>query len=311
MRALVTGGAGFIGSHLAEALHGRGAKVVALDNLSTGTVENLAWAKGAVEFVQGDICDRDLVKKLIRGTDWVFHLGACASVPYSVEQPEKSNRENLDAVLALLSESRDAEVKRVIFSSSSSVYGNLGKPAEESDPVDPLSPYALQKYAAERYVRMFHTLYRTPGVALRYFNVFGPRQSYDSHYSGVIARFCDAVLDNKTPKIFGTGEQSRDFVSVHDVVKANLLAAERDEALGGVFNIGRGESTSVVELLRVLNRVNGTNVAPEFNPARPGEIMFSCANISAARRTLGFEPCVSLEEGLKETLQFYRNQRSK
>lgn len=311
MRALVTGGAGFIGSHLAEALHGRGAKVLVLDNLSTGAVGNLAWAKGAVEFVEGDICDRELVKKLVRGTDWIFHMGACASVPYSVEHPEKTNRENLDAVLALLSECRDAGVKRIIFSSSSSVYGNIGRLAEEKDPVDPLSPYALQKYAAERYVRMFHNLYRTPGVALRYFNVFGPRQSYDSHYSGVIARFCDALLDRKTPKIFGTGEQSRDFVSVHDVVQANLLAAERDEALGGVFNIGQGKSTTVVELLRVLNRVNGTDIAPEFHPERPGEIMFSCANISAARRTLGFEPRVTLEEGLKETLQFYRNQRSK
>jgi nucleoside-diphosphate-sugar epimerase len=310
MRALVTGGAGFIGSHLAQALHSRGVKVLALDNLSTGLVENLAWAKGAVEFVQGDICDRELVKKLVRGTDWVFHMGACASVPYSVEHPEKTNRENLDAVLALLSESREAGVKRIVFSSSSSVYGNLGKPAEESDAVNPLSPYALQKYAAERYVQMFHSLYKTPGVALRYFNVFGPRQSYDSPYSGVIARFCDAVLGKGTPKIFGTGEQSRDFVSVHDVVQANLLAAERNEALGGVFNIGRGESISVLELLRILNRVNGTNIAPEFHPARPGEILFSCANISAARRTLGFEPRVSLEEGLQETLQFYRDQRS-
>jgi nucleoside-diphosphate-sugar epimerase len=311
MRALVTGGAGFIGSHLAEALHGRGAKVVILDNLSAGSVENLAWARGAVELVQGDICDRALVRKLVRGSDWVFHLGACASVPYSVEHPEATNRENLDAVLALLSESRDAGVKRFVFSSSSAVYGNRPTPAEETDPVNPLSPYALQKYAADRYVQMFHSLYRTPVVALRYFNVFGPRQSYDSPYSGVIARFCDALLDGETPKIFGTGEQSRDFVSVHDVVQANLLAAERDEALGGVFNIGRGESTSVVELLRVLNRVNGTSLAPEFHPARPGEILFSCANITSARRTLGFEPKVGLEEALAETLEFYRKQRTR
>jgi nucleoside-diphosphate-sugar epimerase len=311
MRALVTGGAGFIGSHLAEALSARGAKVVVLDNLSTGAVGNLAWARGEVEFVQGDICDRALLRELVRATDWVFHLAAYPSVPYSVEHPERTNRENLDAVLALLAESREAEVKRIVFSSSCSVYGNLSKPAEESDPVNPLSPYALQKYAAERYVQMFHTLYKTPGVALRYFNVFGPRQSFNSPYSGVIARFCDALLEGKAPHVFGTGEQSRDFVSVDDVVQANLLAAERDEALGGVFNIGRGESVSVLELLRILNQVNGTAITAEFKEARAGEILFSQANITAARKALGFGPKVTLEDALKETLQFYRKQRRK
>jgi nucleoside-diphosphate-sugar epimerase len=310
MRALVTGGAGFIGSHLAEALHGRGAKVVVLDNLSTGTLENLA-AVGAVDFVQGDICDRELLRKLVQATDWVFHCAAYPSVPYSIEQPEKTNRENLDAVLTLLSESREAGVRRVVFSSSCAVYGNLAKPAEETDPVNPMSPYALQKYAAERYVQMFHALYKLPGVALRYFNVFGPRQSFNSPYSGVIARFCDALVKGERPVIFGTGEQSRDFVSVHDVVGANLLAAERDEALGGVFNIGRGESTSVLELLKILNRLNGTNAAPELKPVRPGEILFSQADISKTRHVLRFEPQVSMERGLEETLEFYRKQRKK
>ena len=311
VRALVTGGAGFIGSHLAEALHGRGAKVVVLDNLSTGAMENLAWARGELTFVQGDLCDRELLQKLVRGTDWIFHLGAYPSVPYSVEHPERTNRDNLDAVVMLLSESRDSGVKRIVFSSSSSVYGDLGKPAEETDPVNPLSPYALQKYAAERYVQMFHTFHKVPGVSLRYFNVFGSRQPFNSPYSGVIARFCDALLNGKPPVIFGAGEQSRDFVSVHDVVRANLLAAEKDEALGQVFNIGRGESTSVLKLLSLLNQVNGTDISPEFQPARPGEIMFSQADISAARRVLGFEPRVRLEDGLGETLEFYRKQRSK
>ncbi len=311
MRALVTGGAGFIGSHLAEALHSRGAQVTVLDNLSSGLTENLAWARGAVELVQGDICDRELLRKLVQRAEWVFHLAAYPSVPYSVEQPEKTNRENLEAVLALLSESRNAGVKRIVFSSSCSVYGDLPNPAQENDPINPLSPYALQKYAAERYVQMFHTFYKTPGVALRYFNVFGPRQSFNSPYSGVIARFCDALLNGTRPVIFGTGEQSRDFVSVHDVVQANLLAAEKDQALGRVFNIGTGVSTSVRQLLSVLSRVNGTNVEPEFREARAGEIMFSRANISAAQQILGFQPRTSLEEGLKETLQFYRSQRSK
>jgi nucleoside-diphosphate-sugar epimerase len=309
VRALVTGGAGFIGSHLANALHRRGLEVVVLDNMSTGAAENLAWAHGEVEFVQGDICDRALIRKLVRRSDWIFHLAAYASVPYSVEHPERTNRENLDAVLGLLCESRDAGVKRIVFSSSCSVYGDLPRPAQESDPVNPMSPYALQKYAAERYVQMFHALYKTPGVALRYFNVFGPRQSFHSPYSGVIARFCDALLNGKRPLIFGTGEQSRDFVSVNDVVCANLLAAERTEALGGVFNIGTGTGTSVLQLLQVLNTVNGTDIAPDFTKARPGEVMFSQANISAAKRVLGFEPQTSLQEGLKETLEFYRNQR--
>ena len=261
--------------------------------------------------MEGDICDRALVHKLVRTTDWVFHLAAQPSVPFSIEHPEQTHRENLDAVLAFLCECRDAKVQRFVFSSSCSVYGDCSSPATEADPARPLSPYALQKYAAERYVQMFHQFYGMPGVALRYYNVFGPRQSFHSPYSGVIARFCDALLDGKEPVIFGTGEQSRDFVSVHDVVRANLAAAETEAAAGAVFNIATGASTSVLELLRTLNRVHDSDIQPRFEPARPGEIMNSRADISAARHVLNFEPQVSLEEGLRETLEYYRNHRSK
>lgn len=306
VNALVTGGAGFIGSHLVEALCARGMKVTALDNLLLGSPKNLEHIKGSLEVVNGSVCDRDLVRKLVRGQDYVFHLAAYPSVVYSVEHPEATNEINLNASLALLAECREARVKRVVFSSSSAVYGDRSEVARETDPVNPLSPYALQKYSAERYVLQYSALRSTPGVALRYFNVFGPRQSFDSPYSGVIARFCTALLGGERPKIFGAGDQSRDFVTVHDVVQANLLAAEKESAVGKVFNIGLGRATSVLELLKMLNRINGTRVEPEFLPRRAGEIQFSCADISAARQHLGYEPRHSLEDGLAETLAFYR-----
>lgn len=306
MTALVTGGAGFIGSHLVEALCARGASVRVLDDLSLGTTDNLSHIKGNVEFTQGTICDRAAVRKAVQGADLVFHLAAYPSVAYSVEQPEITNEINLQASLALLAESCAANVRRVVFSSSSAVYGDRSEVARESDAVHPLSPYALQKYAAERYVLLYSALRGTPGTALRYFNVFGPRQSFNSPYSGVIARFCTALISGARPTIFGAGDQCRDFVSVHDVVQANLLASENDHAVGRVFNVGTGRTISVLDLLKTLNRIHGSAVEPEFQPRRTGEIQFSCADISAAREHLGFEPKVSIEEGLKETLRFYR-----
>ena len=197
----------------------------------------------------------------------------------------------------------------MVFSSSSSVYGDRAEVARESDPVHPLSPYALQKLASEQYVRLFSELRGVPGTALRYFNVFGPRQSFSSPYSGVIARFCTVLLEGKRPIIFGAGDQARDFVSVHDVVDANLLAVEKEAAVGRVFNIGTGLSTSVLDLLNTLKRILGSDVEAEFQARRNGEIQFSCADISAAEQHLGFRPRVSLEDGLKETLDFYRANR--
>jgi nucleoside-diphosphate-sugar epimerase len=307
--ALVTGGAGFIGSHLTEALCARGIAVTVLDNLLLGAENNLAHIKGDLTVLKGDIRDREVLRKAVQGKDWVFHLAAYPSVPYSIEHPELTNQINLDATLALLAECAAARVRRVVFSSSCSVYGDCAEVARESDPVHPLSPYALQKLASEQYVRLFSDLRGVPGTALRYFNVFGPRQAFSSPYSGVIARFCTTLLEGKRPIIFGTGEQSRDFVSVHDVVQANLLAAEKDSAVGHVFNIGTGASTSVLDLLNTLKKILGSDLAPEFQPRRTGEIQYSCADISAAEQHLGFRPKVSLEEGLRETLDFYRNSR--
>ena len=305
--ALVTGGAGFIGSQLTEALCGRGIKVTVLDDLSLGSAGNLSHIKGDLTVLEGDICDRETLRKAVQGAQWVFHLGAYPSVPYSIEHPELTNRINLDATVALLAECAAARVRRVVFSSSSSVYGDRAEVARETDPVHPLSPYALQKLASEQYVLLFSALRDVPGTALRYFNVFGPRQSFSSPYSGVIARFCTTLLAGGRPVIFGAGDQSRDFVSVHDVVQANLLAAEREEAVGRVFNIGTGVNTSVLELLNTLKGIVGTLVEPDFQPRRSGEIQFSCADISAAEQYLGFRPRVSLEEGLRETLDFYRS----
>ncbi|HEX7860556.1 MAG TPA: NAD-dependent epimerase/dehydratase family protein [Verrucomicrobiae bacterium] len=310
MTALVTGGAGFIGSHLVEALCARGANVRVLDDLSLGSAQNLSHIKGNIDLIHGTIGNRDLIRKAVHGAELVFHLAAYPSVAYSVEQPEITNQINLDASLALLAEAATAGARRIVFSSSSAVYGERSEPARESDPVNPLSPYALQKYAAERYVLLYSNLRGMPGTALRYFNVFGPRQSFNSPYSGVIARFCTALVSNIRPTLFGAGDQSRDFVSVHDVVQANLLAAEKDAAVGRVFNIGTGKTITVRQLLDALNKANNTNTEPEVQPRRSGEIQFSCADISAAREHLGFSPKVTIDDGLRETLQFYRNEES-
>jgi nucleoside-diphosphate-sugar epimerase len=312
MKALVTGGAGFIGSHLIEALIRRGARVTVLDNLSLGSRENLAWAGAgdALEFVEGDAGEGTLLAKLLPGTDWVFHHAALPSVPRSVAEPLESNAQNLDATLRLLVAARDARVKRFVFASSSSIYGDSDAPAKhESLPPQPLSPYALQKFAAERYGQLFHQLHGLPTVSLRYFNVFGPRQSFDSPYSGVIAKFCTAFLRGEAPVIFGDGSQSRDFTFIDNVIAANLLAAEApaDRVAGRVFNIACGESVDLLRLVADLNSLTGQNLSPRFEPARAGDVRHSRADIGAARAALGFEPKVSWTEGLRRTLEWYRS----
>ena len=312
MRALVTGGAGFIGSHLAEALCRRGATVIVLDNLSLGKVANLAWRINgdALEFVEGDVADEPLVKRLIVGCDWVFHEAAMPSVPLSVAEPVKTNTQNLDATLRLLVLARDAGVKRFLFASSSSIYGDVDLPAKhEGLPPGPLSPYALQKYGAEKYGQLFHRLYGLPTVSLRYFNVFGPRQAFNSPYSGVIAKFCTGMLAGKAPVIFGDGLQSRDFTFIENVVRANLLAAEAPGVAGKVFNVAGGKSISLLDLVAELNRLTCQSLQPKFEPERVGDVRSSMADISAAQRELGYECKVSWQEGLRRTLEFYRNTR--
>ncbi len=313
MKAIVTGGAGFIGSHLAQALCRRGARVVVVDNLSLGSEANLAWCQPGdqLEFVKGDVADERLARDLVQGADWVFHEAALPSVPISVDRPLETNRDNLDAALLWLVAARDAKVRRFMFASSSAVYGNHPAPAkQEGLPPDPLSPYALQKYAAERYGQLFHQLYGLETVSLRYFNVFGPRQSFNSPYSGVIARFCTNMLGGQRPTVLGDGLQSRDFVYIDNVVAANLLAAERPaEAVAGkVFNVGGGQSINLLQLIQEINLQTGQRLEPEFGPARAGDVRSSLADISAARTGLAYTPAVSWQTGLGHTLEFYRRQ---
>jgi UDP-glucose 4-epimerase len=312
MKALVTGGAGFIGSHLAEALCRRGAQVIALDNLSLGHPRNLAWKRPGdqLDFVQGDVADEPLVRRLIAGCDWVFHEAALPSVPRSVAEPVLSNAQNLDASLQLLVLAREAKVKRFLFASSSAIYGDSDAPSKhEGLPPNPLSPYALQKYAAEKYGQMFYHLYGLPAVSLRYFNVFGPRQAFDSPYSGVIAKFCTCMLAGQAPVIFGDGLQSRDFTFIENVVQANLLAAEAppEKVAGRVFNIAGGQSISLLQLVEGLNRLTGQSLQPRFEPIRAGDVRSSLADISAARDTLGYRMTVAWADGLARTLDFYRH----
>ena len=311
MKALVTGGAGFIGSHIAEALCRRGAKVVVLDNLSLGAMANLAWKRNgdALEFVQGDVSDEKLTKQLMAGCDWVFHEAAMPSVPRSVAEPIKSNVENLDAALQMLVLARDAGVKRFLFASSSAIYGDSPAASKhEQLPPNPLSPYALQKYGAEKYGQLFHQLYGLTTVALRYFNVFGPRQSFDSPYSGVIAKFCTIMLAGKQPLIYGDGLQSRDFTYIDNVVAANLAAADApaEKVAGRVFNIAGGQSISLLQLVAELNRLTKQSLQPRFELPRSGDVKTSQADVSAAQRALGYQSRVTWQEGLERTLDFYR-----
>lgn len=312
MKALITGGAGFIGSHIAEALCRKGASVVVLDNLSLGSLKNLAWKKPGdnLEFVEGDIRDESLLAKLMPGIDWVFHEGALPSVPRSVAQPIESHDHTLNGSLKVLVAARDAGVKRLVFASSSSIYGDSDAPAKhESLPPNPLSPYALQKYGSEKYCQLFHRLYGLETVALRYFNVFGPRQAFDSPYSGVIAKYCTAMLKGERPLVFGDGTQARDFTFVKNAVSANLLAAEApaEKAAGRVFNTAAGDSISLLDLIAELNSLTNQSLEPVFQAPRVGDVKNSRADISAAREALGYEVLVNWKEGVARTLDFYRH----
>jgi UDP-glucose 4-epimerase len=313
LKALVTGGAGFIGSHLAEALCRRGDRVVVLDDLSSGKLDNLAWrAPGdEMEFVQGDAGDDVLLKQLLEDCDCVFHLAAMPSVQQSINDPLESNRRNLDATLQLLVAARDGGVGRVVFASSSSVYGEANTEVErEASPPVLLSPYAVQKCAAEQYAQLFYRLYALPVVTLRYFNVFGPRQEYDSPYAGVVARFCKAVLNSRPITIYGDGQQSRDFTYIDNVISANLLAAAApDEKIAGrIFDCATGNSVSVLELAGALAELTGSFISPCSEGSRVGDIRDSRADISVIERELGYRVLVNWKEGLQRTLDSYRLQ---
>ena len=303
---LVTGGAGFIGSHLAAELLRRGHRVRVADNFVTGKRHNLTHLCGA-EVLEGDLADTMFAERAANGMDYVLHQAAIPSVPRSVEDPWTSNRSNIDATLSVLMAARTAGVKRVVYAASSSAYGNTPTlPKREDMPASPRSPYALQKYVGEQYCRMFTELYGLPTVCTRYFNVFGPRQDPSSPYSGVISLFTSALLSGQRPVIYGDGEQTRDFTYVANVVSGVLLACDAPDVAGEMMNLATGGRISLNELVRVLNTLVGTNLTPIYKPGRAGDVRDSQADISKARLLLGYEPIVSLEDGPALTLDWCR-----
>jgi nucleoside-diphosphate-sugar epimerase len=303
-QALVTGGAGFIGSHLSDRLLAEGWRVRVLDDFSSGREANVAHWNGHAELTRGDLRDRALLAKLLDGIEVVFHQAAVPSVPRSVAEPERTNDVNVTGTLGLLEAARRAGVRRVVFASSSSAYGDTPVlPKVETMAPCPLSPYALQKYAGERYCQLFHRLYGLETVALRYFNVYGPRQNPASEYAAVIPRFATACLAGEPPTVFGDGEQTRDFTFVGDAVAANLLAADAERAPGEVVNVAGGRRVSLNELLREIRSLTGASVEPRYQPARPGDVRDSLADLSRARELLGFEPEVDLRSGLRRTIE--------
>lgn len=305
---LVTGGAGFIGSHIAEALVRRGDAVRVLDNLSTGFRSNLEHLGDRVEFVEGDLLDYRLLEEMVDGVDCVFHQAALASVPRSVERPLDTHAACATGTLNLLDASRRAGVRRLVYAASSSAYGDQPYSSKrEIDLPDPISPYGAAKLAGEYYCRAFQATYGFETVAIRYFNVFGPRQDPGSPYSAVIPLFITAILSGRRPVVYGDGYQSRDFTYVANVVHANLLAADAEGVAGRVFNAAGGRSITLLELLGAINDVLGTQVEPEFAPPRPGDIRESMADISMARTVLGYEPQVDFLDGLRRSIDYYRS----
>ena len=304
---LVTGGAGFIGSHIAERLVQRGDRVRVLDNLSTGHESNMDTFRDRIEFLQGDLVDAAAVAGAVRDVDCVFHQAALASVPRSVEAPLDTNAACVTGTVTLLDAARRAGVRRVVYAASSSAYGDQPtSPKRETDLPAPLSPYGAAKLAAEHYCRAFTATYGFETVALRYFNVFGPRQDPGSPYSAVIPLFITAMLAGRRPVIYGDGLQSRDFTYVDNVVGANLLAADAPAAAGRVMNVANGKSTDLLTLIRLLNGLLGTDVAPTHADPRPGDVRESLADITLARKLLGYEPQVDFEEGLRRSIDYYR-----
>jgi nucleoside-diphosphate-sugar epimerase len=307
---LVTGGAGFIGSHLAEALIARGDRVRVADALITGKRANLEHLPG-VQFFEGDLADIAFARRAVDGVEIVLHQAAIPSVPRSVADPLTSHRANVDGTLNVLIAARDAGVRRLVFAGSSSAYGDtLTLPKHEGMPDDPLSPYALQKVVGEQYLRLFTRLYGLETVSIRYFNVFGPRQDPSSAYSGVISIFATALLDGRAPTIYGDGEQTRDFTYVGDVVDGVLRAAEAPNVGGETINVAAGGRISLNRLFETMKRLVDARVDPSYAAPRAGDVRDSQADITKARRLLAFEPRVSLEEGLRRTVDWYRASRA-
>jgi UDP-glucose 4-epimerase len=303
---LVTGGCGFIGSHLVEALLAGGAAVRVLDDLSTGKESNLAAVRGRVDFLAGSVTDRALVAQAVRDREVIYHLAALPSVARSVEMPLPTHETCATGTLNVLDAARNAGARRVVYAASSSAYGDTpGTLRREEDALSPMSPYAAAKLAGEHYCRCFTAVYGLETVRLRFFNIFGPRQDPHSPYSGVIALFTAAMAEGRVPRIDGDGLQSRDFTYVANAVEAVMKAATAPAAVGNVYNVGTGTNVNLLQLVAELNGLLGTNIQPTHGPARPGDVRHSQADISRARRDLGYEPKVSFAEGLKHTLHGY------
>jgi len=312
MRYLVTGGAGFIGSNVVDELLRRGQTVAVLDDLSSGKEANLSGARGKIEFVHGSITELDTVQKACRGADYVLHLAARTSVPRSVKEPLETNRVNVDGTLNVLVAARDAQVQRVVFAASSSAYGETPTlPKVETMPAEPISPYGVSKLTGEVYMQVFGRVYGLQNVSLRYFNVFGPRQDPGSPYSGVLSRFCSALLDGAQPVVYGDGEQSRDFTYIDNVVDATLRACQAPQASGKVFNVGTGNRYTLNHTLKLLEKISGTPAKPKYDPPRNGDIRDSQADISLARKLLGYNPSLGFEEGLRRTWEWYSSSHGK
>jgi nucleoside-diphosphate-sugar epimerase len=308
MRYLVTGGAGFIGSNTVDELVRRGHGVVVLDDLSSGKEDNLADIRTKITFMKGSITDIEVVRKAMHEADYVLHLAARTSVPRSVKDPIETNKINIDGTLNVLVAARDAKVKRVVFAASSSAYGETPTlPKVETMVPQPISPYGVTKFVGELYGQTFGRCYGLENVSLRYFNIFGPRQDPSSPYSGVLAKFCTAFLEETPPGVFGDGEQTRDFTYVENAVQANLLACEAPNVSGKVFNVGTGGRTSLNQVLKALGEISGKRLEAKYDPPRDGDIRDSQADISQAREYLGYEPQVQFEEGLRKTFDWYRS----
>jgi len=306
VRVIVTGGAGFIGSHLSEELMRRGYCVTILDDLSTGKIGNMEpiLTQGNIQFIEGSITDLSLINRLFQNVEFIFHLAAIPSVPRSMEDPLTSHHVNITGTLNVLLAARDNKVKKVVYASSSAVYGDTPTlPKGENMPPNPKSPYAVTKLAAEYYCQVFFEVFGLPIICLRYFNVYGPRQDPSSQYAAVIPRFIDRLFKDESPIIFGDGEQTRDFTFVKDVAEANILAAESDAT--GVFNIGTGKKVSINELARLITRLISKGIKPIYQEPRPEDIRHSLADISKAKQ-FGYNPKYNLEEGIRETIASFK-----
>jgi len=304
----VTGGAGFIGSHVVDALVNQGHAVRVVDNFSTGYRENLAHVADKIDLHEISITDRDALAEAMQGVDYVFHIAALPSVPRSVADPIGSNDNNVNGTLNVLVTARDAGVKRVVYSGSSSAYGNITAEYKSEDMTpQPLSPYAVAKLAAEQYCQVFTTVYGLETVTVRYFNVFGPRQDPGSAYAAVIPKFIAAMLDDAQPTVEGDGLQTRDFTYIDNVVHGNLLACHTPGVAGEVFNIACGGQINLLDMIAILNRLLDKDIQPRYTDPRPGDVRHSRAAIDKARRLLGYEPVISFEDGLARTLAWYES----